>query len=417
MAMQVLTKAGFIQALTSTLKDYQSHTVWELKNEFSQKRKQSTPTGFLEFLKLEEVDLLKRPEISPSPALPNLTPESTAELVALLLDKESEEQGSIPINWNDAFLTVLRHSPPNYTISRFYKEFYARNRLYLVKKLLEEIEANKQKQNNRKETELTLEMTDSYDPTVFRVDLQNLVNIAVRVKVDDYTNEILSVCEVLSTVGEKQTFLDDERKLIMAAPELRWKNRVNEHLPLQIEAILENPLPYWKLRASTTVEGFLAKVPALQDAVNVMFVAEKIRVLEEIHAQIVALPDEKTKVLKEDIPSGQTLPSIEEAVKNPAILSKIWEKCASFKRLVFDKDGNFIWEGKREHAVLYAFSTAMKQRNFLSANVGTKDFYLILCQKHGVEPASRIDRIPRGNTTFQDFFVDFLEILEELTNN
>lgn len=139
MAKQVHTKAGFIDALTYTLREHQLNTIRDFENEFSQKRQQSTPAGFYEFLKLEEVELLKRPEITPS--LPYLTPESTAEIVALLLENENAEQGNEPINWNDVFVRVLRPSIPDETILRFYKEVAVRNRISLVKKLLEEIEA------------------------------------------------------------------------------------------------------------------------------------------------------------------------------------------------------------------------------------------------------------------------------------
>jgi len=275
-------------------------------------------------------------------------------------------------------------------------------------------------------------MIDSYNQDEFRADLQMMVNIAVGVKTDGYTNGIISACDAIPSLEAKQVFLSEEQKAILADPQLREVSRIKAHLPAQIEAILQNPLPFWELRKSTTVEGFLAKVTALQDAVNVLFVGEKIKVLEEIRAQIVAVPDEKTEVLKKDKPSVQTLPSIEEAVKNPAILSVIWGKCAStkgglktksrwdkntmasMKDLVFDIDGNFIWEGKGKHAVLLAFSTAMKQQNLLLESVTQTDFYYILCQKFGVEPASRIDKIPNGTTKFIDFLNDFKDFLEEL---
>ena len=124
------------------------------------------------------------------------------------------------------------------------------------------------------------------------------------------------------------------------------------------------------------------------------------------------MPDEKMEVLKKDKQSVQTLPSIEEAVKNPAILSVIWEKCAQL--LVFDIDGNFICEGKGKHAVLLAFSYSMKRLNLLVEDVKPTDFYYILCQKYGVEPASRIDKIPKGKTKFHDVLIDFMDFLEEL---
>jgi hypothetical protein len=138
-------------------------------------------------------------------------------------------------------------------------------------------------------------MIDSYDQDEFRADLQMMVNIAVGVKTDGYTNGIISACDAIPTLEGKQTFLSEEQKAILADPQLREVSRIKAHLPMQIEAILQNA--FWELRKSTTVEGFLAKVPALQEAVNVLSAVEKIRVLEEIRAQIVAVPDEKTEVL------------------------------------------------------------------------------------------------------------------------
>lgn len=125
---QTLDKEKFIRFLESTLAQVPVNIGAQIETEFSEKRRQSTGAGFLEYLRGEEQRLLRLPEIVGIAGIGDLTPGKVAIVIAAEHDKPGAD-------WNAIFADVLK--APHYLITAFHDQTTAQVRLWKVRKTLE----------------------------------------------------------------------------------------------------------------------------------------------------------------------------------------------------------------------------------------------------------------------------------------
>ena len=124
----ILTRGRFIEFLESALLQVPSNIGAEIEKEFSEKRRQATSSGFLEYLKAEEQRILDSGESVGS---------LTAKEVAFSIAAEFDTSGN---DWNATWAAVLNPTDMHRGVRAFHRQTWAQVRLWKVRRLLEALQ-------------------------------------------------------------------------------------------------------------------------------------------------------------------------------------------------------------------------------------------------------------------------------------
>lgn len=331
--------------------------------------------GFMAWLKAEQQAALSEPALKTFDLVLEKSPESAAQSLAGLIDRELKRN----VNWQEQFeqaAPILANWQPERSEAWKYKTYF-----------VQYLNAFKAEARARVFSQI---IEQSWPPNT---------HIA---KFDKAETEILEFRRDVIKRGESYFLLWDDCKKIFS----------DENLP-EDEFILsdidqcEEEIERWKNKTHSFRDAWIGILKA-----NIRVHRKR---LEEINKERITQKKDQKKVISSK-KEPEVLPRLEEAIKDAAtFLPKLWNALAGMPAPLVSRSGTFIWSGENV-SVLMALAQALKTAGKASDNYSTEQVYRILCRHFKTQEAKR-PRIksPTGFTySYSEHLAAFNDTLEGL---